>query len=58
MKMTLPKDETESPTPKKGGGSAASDAAADVLKAIKANDARALSAALTRHYEACSDEDY
>ncbi len=32
------------------------DAASDVLAAIKANDAAALSLALTRHYEACASE--
>lgn len=33
------------------------DAAKDILAAIKSNDARALSLALTRHYEACSSSD-
>ena len=59
MKMPLPKEDMGTPAPKGGGSSSsASDSAADVLKAIKANDARALSAALKRHYEACEDEEY
>ena len=33
--------------------SAEEDAARDILAAVKANDAKALSLALTRHYEAC-----
>ena len=41
------------------GGATQDDAARDVLSAIKANDAKALSLALKRHYEACQgEEDY
>jgi DNA-binding GntR family transcriptional regulator len=36
-----------------GGGSSELDAAKDLISAVKAGDARAVSLALTRHYEAC-----
>lgn len=45
-----------SPAPE---ASAKDDAAADAIAAIKAGDAKALSLALERHYEACqSSEEY
>lgn len=40
-----------------GGDSAEVDAARDMLAAYKANDAKALSLALKRHYEACYGDD-
>jgi hypothetical protein len=39
--------------PEKPAASPEDDAAKDILAAVKANDAKGLSLALTRHYEAC-----
>ncbi len=43
--------------PDKPAAAPEDDAAKDILAAIKANDAKALSLALTRHYEACDSDE-
>ncbi len=51
---------SKAPTAKASGGTASPevDAAGDILAAIKANDAKALSLALKRSYEACASGDH
>lgn len=39
----------------KGAASPADDAASDLLAAVQAGDAKAVSLALQRHYEACQE---
>jgi hypothetical protein len=51
----LPKP--KGPVPAKAGADPKADAASDLLAAIKAGDAKAVSLALTRHYEACAGGD-
>jgi DNA-binding GntR family transcriptional regulator len=53
VSLTKPKTKAASPA-----ASSEADAAKDILAAVKAGDASALSLALKRHYEACyEDED-
>ncbi len=50
----MPKPKGKKP-PAKAASSPKDDAASDLLAAIEAGDAKAVSLALQRHYEACAE---